>query len=257
VIVILALVVAVAAAVRSTWSPCGLSMLSSITPMTEQGRGHRFVSTATWFVVGAVVGGATLGLVVTIPTALVQAAAPAATTVLVVAAIAALVGALSDLRPFGWHLPYHGRQVNEDWLAQYRAWVYGAGFGWQIGVGLATYIMTAAVYLLIVLAVLTASPSAAFGICVLFGLVRGLAIFLGAGMTSPARMRAFHLRFDALREPVRVAVVAVQLAVAAAAGLALWTPAVGAVVAIGAVAAAVIGLAVVAGRRPSSTAVPA
>jgi hypothetical protein len=257
VIFILALVVAIAAAVRSTWSPCGLSMLSSITPMTEQGRGHRFVSTASWFVLGAAIGGATLGLAVTIPAALLQAVAPAATTVLVLAAIAALVGALSDLRPFGWHLPYHGRQVNEDWLAQYRSWVYGAGFGWQIGVGLATYIMTAAVYLLIVLAALTASPLAAFSVCLVFGDVRGLAIFLGSGMTTPARMRAFHQRFDALREPVRVAVIAVQFAVAAAAGLALWTPAIGAMVAVGAMAAAVIGLAVVAGRRPSSTTVPA
>ena len=46
-------------AVRGVWSPCGLSMLSSITPMTEAGRGHRFASTATWFTVGGVVGGLT------------------------------------------------------------------------------------------------------------------------------------------------------------------------------------------------------
>jgi hypothetical protein len=194
---------------------------------------------------------------VTIPAALLRSIAPAATTMLVVAAIAAVVGGLSDLRPFGLHLPYHGRQVNEDWLAQYRSWVYGAGFGWQIGVGLATYIMTAAVYLLIVLAALTASPLAAFTVCVVFGLVRGTAIFLGAGQTTPARMRAFHARFDALREPVRLAVIAVQFAVAAAAGLALWTPAVGAVVAVGAITLAVVGLAVIAGRRPSSSAIPA
>jgi hypothetical protein len=48
------LVVAVAAAIRSTWSPCGLSMLSTITPIAERGRNHRYYSTATWFVLGAV-----------------------------------------------------------------------------------------------------------------------------------------------------------------------------------------------------------
>ena len=61
VLVILAAVVAVAAAVRSTWSPCGQSMLSTITPLAERTRGHRFGVTATWFVVGATVGGVTLG----------------------------------------------------------------------------------------------------------------------------------------------------------------------------------------------------
>ena len=60
---LLAVVVAVTAAVRGVWSPCGLSMLSSITPMTEAGRGYRFRSTATWFTVGGVLGGLTTGLV--------------------------------------------------------------------------------------------------------------------------------------------------------------------------------------------------
>src|SRR5262245_28638289 len=50
---VLGVVVAVAAAVRSTWSPCGLSMLSSITPFGERSRGHRYSVTAAWFVVGA------------------------------------------------------------------------------------------------------------------------------------------------------------------------------------------------------------
>ena len=44
--------VAVVAAARSTWSPCGVSMLATVTPLAEQGRGHRYRSTATWFIVG-------------------------------------------------------------------------------------------------------------------------------------------------------------------------------------------------------------
>ena len=58
-----AAVVTIGAAARSTWSPCGLSMLASITPLSERGRGHRYRSTAGWFVAGATVGGATLGAV--------------------------------------------------------------------------------------------------------------------------------------------------------------------------------------------------
>ena len=37
-------------------------MLSTITPIGERGRNHRYASTATWFILGATLGGATLGL---------------------------------------------------------------------------------------------------------------------------------------------------------------------------------------------------
>ena len=58
---VLALLVAAAAAVRSTWSPCGLSMLSTITPFGERGKGHRYAATCAWFVLGATAGGLALG----------------------------------------------------------------------------------------------------------------------------------------------------------------------------------------------------
>ena len=61
-VAVVAAVVAIAAAVRSTWSPCGLSMLSTITPFGERAKAHRYAGTATWFVVGAVLGGLTLGV---------------------------------------------------------------------------------------------------------------------------------------------------------------------------------------------------
>jgi len=55
--VCIAAAVAVVAAVRSTWSPCGLSMLATITPLAERARGHRYGVTVTWFVLGSVLGG--------------------------------------------------------------------------------------------------------------------------------------------------------------------------------------------------------
>jgi hypothetical protein len=221
-VVLLGAIVAVAAAVRSTWSPCGLSMLSSITPVAERSRGHRYGVTATWFVAGSVLGGATLGLLAAALAAGVHAAGVRNTAACAVAAVAATVCASSDLRPFGLHLPYHGRQVNEVWLGRYRPWVYAGGFGWQIGTGLATYILTAATYLLVVLAALTASPSAAMGLAILFGAVRGLAVLLSAGITTPARLHAFHRRFDRIGPWVRGAVIVVQFAVAAVAAAVGW-----------------------------------
>ena len=219
-----AAVVAVAAAIRSTWSPCGVSMLATITPLAERGRGHRYRSTAGWFIAGGTVGGMTLGLVMAGLSLGVQAASPSPVALAAVACVAALVAAASDARLGGFHLPFHSRQVNERWLDQFRPWVYGAGFGWQIGAGLVTYIKTAALYLMIVLAALTTSPAAALAIGTLFGLVRGLAVLLGRRSTSPAALAAFHRRFTAAGPVALAAVVACEglVAVAFAGVLSLW-----------------------------------
>lgn len=197
-LVVVTFVVAVAAATRSTWSPCGLSMLSMITPLSESARGHRYGVTVAWFVLGALLGGATLGIVAATAAGVVGALAMPATTLVAVAAALAVVALASDLRAGGFALPGHRRQVDEVWLTGFRPWVYGIGFGWQIGVGLATYIVTAGVYLVVALAVLTGSPAVAVATGLVFGGVRGLAVLLGVGLVSPEALRRFHLRFEAL-----------------------------------------------------------
>src|SRR5947208_3102440 len=59
---VLLFALAAVAAIRGMWSPCGLSMLSTLNPVSERARGHRFWATACWYVLGAVVGGTLLGL---------------------------------------------------------------------------------------------------------------------------------------------------------------------------------------------------
>ena len=105
--------------------------------------------------------------------------------------------------------------MNEEWLSKYRPWVYGGGFGWQIGAGVTTYVMTAAVPLMIVVGALErervggggdrrpASGSRAASPCC-----------SARALRTPAALYAFHRRFDAWGEPVRRAVIGVQLAVA-------------------------------------------
>jgi hypothetical protein len=208
--------VAVAAAARSTWSPCGVSMLATVTPLAERGRGHRYRSTTAWFIAGGTAGGATLGVVMAVLALGVRAADPSALAVAVVACAVAVLAAASDARLGGFGLPFHSRQVNERWLDQFRPWVYGAGFGWQIGAGLVTYIKTAALYLMIALAALTASPTTALALGTLFGLTRGLAVLLGRGIVSPATLAAFHRRFTQAGPVVLGAVVGCELAVALA-----------------------------------------
>jgi hypothetical protein len=195
-VVACALVVALVAGVRGIWSPCGLSMLSAINPVSEAGRGHRYGITCAWFVLGSLLGGLTLGAgaaVVSLPAGLLDG-----TTLAAVGAAVALVTLGSDLKVGGWSLPHHPRQVDETWFGAYRRWAYAAGFGAQIGVGFATYVMTAATYLLVVLAALTGSPGWALVAGGAFGLVRGFAVLLSATAQTPHELRVLHRRLAVL-----------------------------------------------------------
>lgn len=217
-LVIVTLIVTASAAARGTWSPCGLSMVSAINPLAERGRGYRYWLTVLWFVLGAVAGGALLG---------VGAAAVAWLAEPLPAAMAALVGGLgclvalaSDCRLGGFRLPIHPRQVNERWLMHYRRWLYASGFGFQIGTGFATYIMTAATYLLVLLAALTGSPGWAMTAGLTFGLVRGAAVVLSSRSRSPESLRALHLALARFEPASRHAVIAVEAVAAAVLGVA-------------------------------------
>jgi hypothetical protein len=222
---VIGLTVAVSAAARSTWSPCGLSMLSSLTPLAERGRGHRYRTTVVWFIVGGLIGGCTLGATVALLAIAARAIGPSNNVVLGVVALTAVIALASDLELFGFRLPIHHRQVNERWLDQFRAWVYGVGFGFQIGMGLATYIMTAALYLLVVIATLSESVVVAITLGAVFGLVRGLAVLLGRTIDNPESLRSFHRRFSATGPQIRLLTVAVEGGCAGACIVALWTSA--------------------------------
>ena len=191
---------AVVAALRGAWSPCGLSMLSALNPVSERARGHRYAATAGWYVLGAALGGAALGGVcaaVTIP----LAALPAGRWPWVVAAVAGVIAAASDIPATRFALPTNARQVDERWLTAYRRWIYAAGFGVQIGTGFATYIMTAAVYLTAALACLTVDASQALAVGVVFGAIRGLAILTTVRVRTPDQLRRLVAAVDRLGRP--------------------------------------------------------
>ncbi|HWE55615.1 MAG TPA: hypothetical protein VG435_08880 [Acidimicrobiales bacterium] len=215
-IVWLAALVAVGAAARSTWSPCGLSMLSSITPFSERSRGHRYWATAGWFLAGSVVGGLTLGALGAVLALVVGH------SMLVAAAVCVAVAGLVDAGALGPVLPLIRRQVNDRWLSTYRPWVYASGFGWQIGSGLATYLMTAGVVVVPLLGALSGRWPAALLLGGLFGLARGSTVFLTAGASSPDRLRSIHARLDRFGPAVRWGLVGLQAGAAAA--LALGVP---------------------------------
>ena len=133
-------------------------MLASITPFGERARNNRFAVTATAFVVASALGGLVTGALFGLAGAALFAVVPVGDTARLVVALGVVVAAaLVDLGIGGVRLPTTKRQVDERWLTQYRGWVYGVGFGFQLGLGLVTVVTSAAIYAAFEVAVLTGS----------------------------------------------------------------------------------------------------
>jgi MFS family permease len=164
-------------------------MLSSITPFGERGRNNRFGVVAWFFIAGSLLGGGAVGLVFGAIGERVVPDRPTAIGAAIV--LLALVGAALDARVAGLRLPTIARQVDERWLQKYRGWVYGSGFGLQLGTGLA------AVYLMVVCALLTRSLVAGAVIGAVFGAVRGASILLARRVRTHDALRQFHRRLAA------------------------------------------------------------
>jgi len=168
-------------------------MLSSIHPLGERARNQHWGITVSAYVAGSTAGGAITGLAAgSIGAALATQLSLDAPVLYLIVAAATGIGFWADLS--GRKLPTVQRQVNEDWLDQYRGWVYGIGFGFQLGLGWATIITTSLVYSTFVLAALTGSALGGTLIGLVFGLARSLPILTTQLARSPGQLVAFHKR---------------------------------------------------------------
>ena len=167
------------------------------------------------YLIGSTLAAAMLGAVLGAVGALLPLT-PTSTAVAVAGAGALALAA--DLGAF--RLPTVHRQVDKDWLDRYRGWVVGAGFGFQLGLGVVTIVTTAAVYLTLVLAVLTGSMAAGAVVGTTFGLVRGLVILVVARVRRPDQLRLALRRVQAWRPMSQRAGIAVQGLVLVGAGAA-------------------------------------
>lgn len=193
-------------------------MLSSIHPFGERSRNNRFVSTAAAHIVGSTLGGLVLGLLASTLGALLLVVFPLPTIVrvglvAVVAAIATVLEATKRERL----LPTRTRQVDENWIQNYRGWVYGGGWGAELGFGISTIITTTLIHLLVVTMVLLGDVVTGTLLGALFGAVRGATVLAAARVDSPDRLRTFHRTLDRLRDRSRAGAVA-SLALATAVG---------------------------------------
>ena len=176
-------------------------MLTSITPLGERGRGNRWRTTSAWLIFGHVVGGSALGLLLAgvgaILVLLGLELAPPTSTAIV--SVVVLGSAVFDLT--GRRIPGR-RQVDERWLTKYRGWVYGLGFGVQLGFGFVTVANTALfVAVCVAGALLSATNSLLLG--VVYGATRGLVASVNGRIRDTASLRRMHRLLDGLERPVR------------------------------------------------------
>lgn len=199
-------------------------MLSSIHPFGERSRNNRYGVTVAFYVAGAVAGGAAAGsLFGMVGEGIARLANLDPTAAVVLATLVVLIGLAFDLRIAGLRLPSIHRQVNEDWLTTYRSWVYGGGWGFQLGFGLMTIVPSASIYAMFVVIVLSGSLPFGAAVGVLFGLLRASMIFSMANVVTPEQLRAAHRALQ--RRAVdahRVAVGGLAMAAFILGGGALW-----------------------------------
>lgn len=193
-------------------------MLGSITPLGERGRGSRWWLTASAYVVGSVLGGVAMGAAAGLLGAATVGALDVSTSVrLVVLGLALLVGLALDLRIGGLKLPTIHRQVDEEWRTRYRGWVWGLGFGLQLGTGVVTIVTTSTVYVTWLAAALTGSVAGGAVVGLVFGLARALPVFSVAGVRRPDQLLRVDGVLTRLAGPARRATYMAGTALAAAA----------------------------------------
>jgi hypothetical protein len=193
-------------------------MLASITPLGERSRGFSWAVTASAFAVGTVTAGGLAGAA----GGALGSLAPAGTW-RDMAGLAVLGVALAvDATPWRGRLPTTRRQVNEDWMARYRGWVYGVAFGAQLGAGVMTVVTSAGIYAAALGAVLCGTPAAGAAVGAAFGATRALALLPAHAAADPAGLVRLHERLGRAEAPARwIVVIAEAVAIALVAG-GLW-----------------------------------
>jgi MFS family permease len=175
-------------------------MLASITPLGERGRGSKWGWTIAAFLTGATLAGAAAGALLGALGNQVLGGGVDAQVRLVVLAVALAAAALVEWRAS--RVPGPRRQVNERWLDEFRGWVYGAGFGAQLGLGVTTVVSSAATYVAFLASFLVGGAGRGALVLGAFGLIRGLTPLAAARVRRPDQLSALHVRLEGLRHAV-------------------------------------------------------
>jgi len=168
-------------------------MLTSINPLGETGRKQSWAVTVFSYVAGTVLGGSVIGLALGSIGLFVP---DKPWTLWLLAGLLILGGVVDASR---WSPPGIHRQVDENWLSKYRGWVYGFGFGVQLGTGMATIVTTAAIYSMMGMLVLVGDPVLGLSVGATFGLARSLPVLLVARASTFGRLSEVMARLEEWR----------------------------------------------------------
>lgn len=188
-------------------------MMTSISPVGEATRQQRWSVTTAAYLMGSLLGGAATGAALGLLSVPIRAVVPAPAALVLLAVVAGL-GLLADRGVLP--LPAWRRQVDERWLGTYRGWVYGLGFGLQLGAGFATIVTASATWVVLVAAALSGSVGWGLLIGATYGLVRALPVLAFARVRTPARLRTAMQRVERWRAPAANLTAAAQAAVVVA-----------------------------------------
>ena len=201
--------VAFTAGIAGTWSPCGFSMIETIS-----GPRRRVGLSCVTFALGACAGGgAVFGLL-----GLVGDVIPAHSGTFV--AVVAVAAAIAEARGMAIR-PQIRRQVPEHWRRVYPLPVAAALYGVLLGAGFTTFVYTFALWALALLAVVIGSPAAALWAGLAFGVGRALPIVLIAPVAHRRGGRAVLDTMAQRPASLRVVRVAAALCLLGVAFLAL------------------------------------
>lgn len=184
-------------------------MLSSITPLGERGRHSRWGVTVMAFALGSTVAGALFGLAAGALGRALLGRSPGTGAALTLAGALAL-GLALELGVAGLALPTVRRQVPEEWLRSYRGWVYGLGFGAQLGAGVVTIVVSSAIYATFLACALSGSAKAGALLGAAFGAARALTVLPGAVARDQRGLMRLHTGMLRWAGPARHAGLAAQ-----------------------------------------------
>lgn len=175
-------------------------MLSSIHPLGERGRHNHWWLTVGSFTIAAVAAGGAVGAILGLIGETTLGSLESSELLIATAAFVAVAGILDLSRTSP---PGLQRQVNETWIGAFRGWVYGGGFGIQLGSGFLTYIVTWAVFAMFLAEVFTVSPAGGALVGGLFGLGRSSTLLVAGYVDRPSRLTSFNRRLAGAGPPVR------------------------------------------------------
>jgi len=194
-------------------------MLGSLNPLVQRVHNGRWWVTTTTYMLSTIAGGVVVGGALGAAGQAIHAASgqPSRHVAIALLALLGVVGAVVDLGPFRLRLPTIVRQVDEAWRYRYRNWVYAAGYGFQLGLGVATIVTTTAVYTTLVATFVVGSWQLGALLGAWFGLWRSLSVLSVARIQTSTQFDALDGGLKKWNGPSKVATTVGQVAL----GLAL------------------------------------